>query len=204
MSRSRPRRPGAELRGHHRVQGQRSRWGLLKGFYQSMEPAAAAPQRRDVSGKAVVKTTDGNYAYFKGDTVFVVVQAAMTPRPRALGLLRNRQFRSIGDPGPAGCGILLLRPFVTETSRDDPRPERPLRDSDHRGGPHADRPRWRPRLDPSGHGGGRPSRGRGPVGHRPGASRTSSSAVPTRPARTTATSPGWPSSWPGCRSRSEG
>jgi hypothetical protein len=45
----------------------------LKGFYQTMETSDGnTPTDANVGGKNVVKTTDGNYAYFKGDTVFVV------------------------------------------------------------------------------------------------------------------------------------
>jgi hypothetical protein len=47
--------------------------GSLKGFYQTMETSDGnTPSDANVGGKNVVKTTDGNYAYFKGDTVFVV------------------------------------------------------------------------------------------------------------------------------------
>jgi hypothetical protein len=47
--------------------------GSLKGFYQTMETSDGnSPSDANIGGKAVVKTTDGNYAYFKGDTVFVV------------------------------------------------------------------------------------------------------------------------------------
>ena len=92
--------------------------------------------------------------------------------------------------------------------RRDPRSASPApRSLDRRGRPDADRPvRRRPRLRPAGRPrGGGPPRRRRPVRDRPGArSRTSSSAARTRPARTTATSPGWPCCSPACRSRSAG
>ena len=81
-------------------------------------------------------------------------------------------------------------------SRHDPRPPPTApRGLDRRGRPDADRAlRRRARLGPAGRPRGRRHpRRRRPLRDRPGArSRTSSSAARTRPARTTATSPGWP------------
>jgi hypothetical protein len=45
----------------------------LQGFYTTMETSdSTQPTPANVGGKSVIKTNDGNYAYFKGDTVFVV------------------------------------------------------------------------------------------------------------------------------------
>jgi hypothetical protein len=45
----------------------------LQGFYTQLQTSdGLAPTPASVGGKSVIKTTDGNYAYFKGDTVFVV------------------------------------------------------------------------------------------------------------------------------------
>lgn len=45
----------------------------LQGFYTQLQTSdGTAPTPASVGGKSVIKTTDGNYAYFKGDTVFVV------------------------------------------------------------------------------------------------------------------------------------
>ena len=45
----------------------------LQGFYTTMQTSDSLdPQSANVGGRAVVKTSDGNYAYFKNDTVFVV------------------------------------------------------------------------------------------------------------------------------------
>jgi hypothetical protein len=57
----------------------------LKGFYTTMETSDGnSPVDASIGGKNVVKTTDDSYAYFKGDTVFVV--DASSDEEAAVGL----------------------------------------------------------------------------------------------------------------------
>ena len=122
-----------------------------------------------------------------------------TPRPRV-------PRPTVSPAATTSTSRSASGPATRYDRRHDPRSApSPARSLDHRGRAHAHRPlRRRPRQRPA----RRPRGGRvcAPSSivpaSTPGSSRTSSSAAPTRPARTTATSRAWPCCSPTSRSRS--
>ena len=60
----------------------------LQGFYTTMETSDNnSPTQATIGGKAVIKTTDGSYAYFKNDTVFIIDTDSDDTAAAALQLL---------------------------------------------------------------------------------------------------------------------
>lgn len=60
----------------------------LQGFYTQLQTTNGnEPASASVAGKSVIKTNDGHYAYFKGDTVFVVKASSDDEATIALNVL---------------------------------------------------------------------------------------------------------------------